>query len=136
VIDNGSEPEQLLRLRKGLADYGGGSFLLPLDSNTGFNGGVNIALEWQRQNGSDHLCVLNSDLTLKEDGWLDKWVNFYNCREKVGIIGLGQAHFISKYGTYDYRGKVKETVREAQWITGCALFISEDIVRSDLLMDK
>ncbi|WOF22322.1 glycosyltransferase family 2 protein [Microbacterium betulae] len=72
VIDNGSEPDDVRRLRARAAD---GSFRLRLQpENLGFAGGVNAGIRLAQHDGYDAVALLNND-ALPEPEWLASLVS-------------------------------------------------------------
>lgn len=68
VIDNGSRPDDLARLRERRAARG--AFTLHTEPrNLGFAGGVNVGIRRAQREGYDAVALLNNDAT-PEPGWL------------------------------------------------------------------
>lgn len=85
VIDNGSEPDDVRRLRARAAD---GSFRLRLHpENLGFAGGVNAGIRLARHDGYDAVALLNND-ALPEPEWLASLVSALETSGAAVATGL------------------------------------------------
>ena len=80
VVDNGSFPEQLERLRAGL----GRAELIRNTTNLGFTGGVNAGLTRAAADGADYIWLVNNDL-ISPPQTLERLVSAVDGRPEIGL---------------------------------------------------
>ena len=61
VVDNGSEPADLERLRSGIARWGLAVELVETGENLGFGGGCNVGMRLTLERGAEFVWLLNND---------------------------------------------------------------------------
>ncbi|MHB1641201.1 MAG: glycosyltransferase [Acidithiobacillus sp.] len=61
VVDNGSEPADLERLRSGIARWGLAVELVETGENLGFGGGCNVGMRLALEHGAEFVWLLNND---------------------------------------------------------------------------
>ena len=61
VVDNGSEPADLQRLRSGIARWGLAVELVETGENLGFGGGCNVGMRLTLERGAEFVWLLNND---------------------------------------------------------------------------
>ncbi len=61
VVDNGSEPADLERLRSGIARWGLAAELVETGRNLGFGGGCNVGMRLAMERGAEFIWLLNND---------------------------------------------------------------------------
>ena len=61
VVDNGSEPVDLERLRSGIARWGLAVRLVETGENLGFGGGCNVGMRLALERGAEFVWLLNND---------------------------------------------------------------------------
>lgn len=151
VVDNGSQGDDVSRLRERFGDY---VRLIANDKNLGFAQGCNIGIEAALAGGADYVALLNNDTVVAPD-FLDGLVAVTETDRRIGIAG-GKIYcyeFPSLIwfagGVIDYwtartpirgsgqvdRGQFDE-IAEVDWICGCFMLISRDLLQTVGLLDK
>lgn len=82
VVDNGSRPEELARLRS----VEQGALLLRSEQNLGFAGGCNLGIEHALLHGADYVLLLNNDTTVAPD-MLARLVAAQEADPALGVVG-------------------------------------------------
>ena len=151
LVDNASDggDAKLLKER-----FGDSIRLIENDRNYGFAKGCNIGTKDALSRDADYVVLLNNDTVVPPD-FLDALVAVAQSDEKVGIAG-GKI-YCYEYpdmiwfagGVIDYqtgktpmrgsgetdRGQFDETT-EVDWICGCFLFITRDLLQSIGMLDE
>ena len=151
VVDNGSEGDDVSLLKQRLGDS---IRLIVNDKNSGFAGGCNIGIKDALARGADYVVLLNNDTVVAPD-FLEGLVRVAQSDERVGIAG-GKVfcHELPELiwfagGIINYRtgrtpirgsgeadkGQFDEIVR-VDWISGCFMFISRDVLQAVGLLDE
>ena len=151
VVDNGSEGDDVSLLKQRLGDS---IRLIVNDKNSGFAGGCNIGIKDALARGADYVVLLNNDTVVAPD-FLEDLVRVAQSDERVGIAGgkvfcyeLPELIWFAG-GIINYRtgrtpirgsgeadkGQFDEIVR-VDWISGCFMFISRDVLQAVGLLDE
>ncbi|MBM3157055.1 MAG: glycosyltransferase family 2 protein [Chloroflexi bacterium] len=151
VVDNGSQGDDVNLLRQ---RFGDSVRLIANGKNRGFAGGCNIGIEDALSRGADYVALLNNDTVVAPD-FLEAVVRVAEGDKKVGIAGgkiycyeLPEVIWFAG-GVIDYRtgrtpirgsgekeqGKYEE-VTEVDWICGCFMFLSKDVLQNVGLLDE
>lgn len=158
VVDNGSKDGSAQMVR----DRYPWVRLLAQDVNLGFTGGHNLAI---RERRGEHAFLLNSDATL-HPGCIPELLRFYAENPQAGIIGprilnpdgslqmscrkfpipaaalfrntlLGKLfpnnRFSREYLMEDWD---HSAVRDVDWVSGAAMFVSKEVIEKVGLMDE
>jgi hypothetical protein len=151
VVDNGSRPETLGRVRAGL----GTATLLENGSNLGFALGNNRGIEWAVDRGAEYVFLLNND-TVVDPGCLATLVEIAESDPSVGIVGAVN-FYLSRPDVIWYSGGIVDwrsgtlwdptsektlaelngipSVREVDDVAGSSLLIRASVIREIGLMD-
>ena len=150
VVDNGSDGDDAAQLRQRFGDF---ARLIVNDRNSGFAGGCNLGIKEALARGADYVALLNNDTVVAPD-FLEAVVRVAQADKKAGVLG-GKiyCHELPDLiwfagGVINYRtgrtpirgsgeadnGKYDEIVG-VDWISGCFMFISGDVLRSVGLLD-
>ncbi len=148
LVDNGSEDNSGLKL---LDKYPDIIFISSIE-NIGFTGGNNIALRFVLSKGYKYSLLLNND-TFVSKNFLEPLVTllennsniaaaqpkiFFNSRKN--ILWNGGSIYNSALGmTYSKRylrleGEQQKRIHSVDWITGCAFFINNSILKETGLL--
>ena len=151
VVDNGSEGDDVSLLKQRLGDS---IRLIVNDKNSGFAGGCNIGIKDALARGADYVVLLNNDTVVAPD-FLEGLVKVAQSDKRVGIAGgkvfcyeLPELIWFAG-GIINYRtgrtpirgsgeadkGQFDEIVR-VDWISGCFMFISRDVLQAVGLLDE
>lgn len=142
LVDNGSADLSGKLLKEKHPDI----ILLESPDNLGFSGGNNLALKYALQQGYAYSFLLNND-TFVETGFLKNLVTYMVEHPETGaiqpkiffhkkrnILWNGGSVYNKMFGTtwskryLRTEGKEQQIIRNVDWITGCALFIRNDIL--------
>ena len=142
VVDNGSGDGSVSAIRSHFPHI----TILENTKNTGFTGGNNTGIRFALDNGADYVFLLNNDTTVERDTIL-KLAEVYEHDRKYGIAVPAifsmddpeKPLFVGSKVDF-YRGTAihdnsRETKREAvpfdiPWATGCAMFMSAEIMKA------
>ena len=151
LVDNASEGNdvELFKLR-----FGDSIRLIENDKNYGFAKGCNIGMTDALSRGADYVVLLNNDTVVPPD-FLDTLVSTAQSDHKIGIAG-GKV-YCYEYpemiwfagGIIDYQtGKTPirgsgetdhgqyDEITEVDWICGCFMFITRDLLQSIGMFDE
>lgn len=151
LVDNASDGNDAKLLKE---RFGDSIRLIENDSNYGFAKGCNIGIKDTLSRDTDYVVLLNND-TVVPPNFLDALVSAAQSDEKVGIAG-GKV-YCYEYpemiwfagGVIDYRtgrtpirgsgetdqGQFDETAK-VDWICGCFLFITRELLHSIGMLDE
>ncbi len=146
VADNGSTDDSVSFIKNKYPEIR----LITLDSNYGFAGGYNKALEHV---DADVFCLLNSDVRVSE-GWIEPVLKIFESDSGIGAIQpkilsdrdtskfehAGAAGgFIDKYGYPFCRGRIMDVIEQDNgqydsqvdifWASGACLFIRAELFK-------
>lgn len=127
---------------------------LKMKENAGFTGGNNAGINYSLNRKYQYTLLLNND-TLVEPDFLDILVNhldehpevgaiqpkIYFCHDKT-LLWNGGSHFNKWTGIDSVEGTGKkssatsESLKNADWLTGCALLLRNDILPKVGLLDE
>lgn len=150
LIDNASED--------GSGDRLAGNFpqvkYLKLRENAGFTGGNNAGINYSLNRNYQYTLLLNNDTTVEPD-FLEILVNYLDEHKEVGavqpkiyfyhnksLLWNGGSHFNkwtgidSVEGTGKKSSSTSESLKSADWLTGCALLLRNDLIREVGLLDE
>ncbi len=151
VVDNGSVGDDVSLLKQ---RFGDSIRLIVNDKNSGFAGGCNIGIKDALARGADYVVLLNNDTVVAPD-FLEGLVRVAQSDERVGIAGgkvfcyeLPELIWFAG-GIINYRtgrtpirgsgeadkGQFDEIVR-VDWISGCFMFISRDVLQAVGMLDE
>ncbi len=143
VVDNGSEDGSGKKLKDNFPQIN----LVQSDSNIGFAGGNNLGMAQAIDSKYTYIMMLNND-TFVEPNLIDVLANYMDHNPEVGIIQPkiffnhdrtllwnGGSYFnpiISLAHTKGYfkkDSKEYNSIKEVDWVTGCAFFTRSDILK-------
>jgi len=151
VVDNGSVGDDVSLLKQ---RFGDSIRLIVNDKNSGFAGGCNIGIKDALARGADYVVLLNNDTVVAPD-FLEGLVRVAQSDKRVGIAGgkvfcyeLPELIWFAG-GIINYRtgrtpirgsgeadkGQFDEIVR-VDWISGCFMFISRDVLQAVGMLDE
>lgn len=152
VVDNGSEGDDARLLREKFGDY---IHIIENDRNYGFAEGANIGMRYALANlGPDYFLLLNNDtvvdpdfvgelievaLTDKKIGILGPKIYYYDDPEKVWFAGGNINYWLGRLwhrgiGRIDSRHF--GVIADVDFISGCCMLISRDMLSSVGLLDS
>jgi GT2 family glycosyltransferase len=151
VTDNGSADGSGDQLKQKHAHI----ILLKATTNLGFTGGNNLALEYSIANNYTYSMLLNND-TVVDPAFLSSLINFMDANPNAGavqsriffyhnrnLLWNGGSFYNKWLGIAKTSGYNKPSVppynqtRKVDWITGCAFFTRNDILKQvGLLADN
>ena len=151
VVDNGSGGDDVSLLKQRFGDF---IRLIVNDKNAGFAGGCNIGIKDALARVADYVVLLNNDTVVAPD-FIEGLVRVAQSDERVGIAGgkvfcyeLPELIWFAG-GIINYRtgrtpirgsgeadkGQFDEIVR-VDWISGCFMFISRDVLQAVGMLDE
>ena len=151
VVDNGSNGDDARQLKE---RFGESIRLIENEKNYGFAGGCNVGIRDALNRGTDYVLLLNNDTIVSPD-FLEDLVSTSQADKMVGIAG-GKiyCHELPEMiwfagGFVDYRtgntpirgtgeldrGQFDEIV-EVDWICGCFMLISRDLLQTVGMLDS
>jgi alpha-1,3-rhamnosyl/mannosyltransferase len=86
VVDNGSGPADLARLRSGIAHWGLAVELVETGENLGFGGGCNVGIRLALGRGAEFVWLLNNDAVPHPDA-LQAMLRVMERDQKVAAVG-------------------------------------------------
>lgn len=134
LVDNGSSD--------GCAEFTRTHFpevqVLRFETNLGFAGGNNRAMEAALAAGADYVFLLNDDTEIVDASWLSEAVALAEQRPEIGMIGF---HLLEKLPTAGELAQFPPLPTPATWqaverIDGCALLIRGGLLRRIGLFDE
>ena len=151
LVDNGSDGDDVRLIKETFNNY---VRLIENDSNFGFAEGCNIGIEDALGRGADYVALLNNDTVVAPD-FLDELISIVDSDKKVGIAGgMVYCYEIPEMiwfagGTINYwtgttlirgsgeadRGQFEEII-EVDWICGCFMVISRNLLQTVGMLDK
>ncbi len=151
VVDNASNGDDARLLRERFADC---IRLIENDRNCGFAEGSNIGMRDALDRGADYVALLNNDTVVAPD-FLDDLVAMAQSDGRVGIMGgkvycyetpdmIWFAGGVINYwtGSTPIRGSGAtdrgqyEEIAEVDWICGCFMFITRELLQTVGMLDK
>jgi GT2 family glycosyltransferase len=150
LIDNGSTNDSVERMKEWLARYGFGikHVLLENRTNLGFAGGNNIGIAYAVEKGYKYIMLLNNDTviapkalghlidTMEHDpdwGVITPQIRYHGEPERIANSG-GRLTIFGHRNYYDSDRLTSEcpgdSVRRITFITGCALLVRSEILKS------
>lgn len=148
VVDNGSEDGSGKQLKETHPNI----TLLESATNTGFTGGNNIGLHYSLANEFTYSLLLNND-TITTPSFIQVLTDYMDVHPDVGIIQPkimyehnrsllwnGGSYFNQWLGIAWTSGHNKppstkhETIKEVDWVTGCALLTRNQILKESGLL--
>ena len=151
MIDNGSDGDDARLFKE---RFGESIRLIINEKNYGFAQGCNIGMKDALDRGADYIVLLNNDTVVSPD-FLYEPVRIAQSDEKVGIIGgkiycyeypehiwfaggcinywTGMTPII---GTCQIESGQFEDIAEVDWICGCFMFITRDLLQTVGMLDK
>ncbi len=151
VVDNYSEGDDVAQLKQRFGDF---AKLIVNERNSGFAGGCNLGIKDALAGGADYVALLNNDTVVDPD-FLNAVVSLAESDKKVGIAGgkiycyeLPETIWFAG-GIINYRtgrtpirgsgeadnGQFNEIVA-VDWISGCFMFVSRDVLQAVGLLDE
>jgi len=143
LIDNGSQDGSDQKLKESHPSI----ILIRSDKNVGFTGGNNLGLRYSIQQQYTYSILLNND-TLVEKDFLSVLVNYMDQHTETGaiqpkiffnhdrdIVWNGGSYYNKFLGlTYSKsylrkQGKSINNIKEVDWITGCAFFVRNSVLK-------
>ena len=151
VVDNGSVGDDVSLLKQ---RFGDSIRLVVNDKNSGFAGGCNIGIKDALARGADYVVLLNNDTVVAPD-FLEGLVKVAQSDKRVGVAGgkvfcyelpelIWFAGGIINYrtGRTPIRGSGEadkgqfDKVVGVDWISGCFMFISRDVLQAVGMLDE
>ncbi len=151
VVDNGSVGEDVSLLKQ---RFGDSIRLIVNDKNSGFAGGCNIGIRDALARGADYVVLLNNDTVVAPD-FLEGLVGVAQRDKSVGIAGgkvlcyefpelIWFAGGVINYrtGRTPIRGSGEadkgqfDEVAIVDWISGCFMFVSRDVLQTVGMLDE
>ena len=151
MVDNGSEGDDASVLEEKFGDW---IRLIENDRNHGFAEGCNIGMRDAMKRGVDYVALLNNDTVVAPD-FLDEIISVVESHERVGIAGgkiycyeypdviwFGGGSINYWTGNTPIRGSGDkdngqfEEITEVDWICGCFMLISTELLDSVGMLDN
>ena len=141
LVDNGSEGNDADILEERYSHY---IKLIRNKKNLGVSRGINIATKQILKEGeSDYILLLNNDIKIIQEDWLDKFVKIGESEEDIGIIGctlLFPSGKFQKGGEIfkkpsNYTNKTKNII-EVDLVCGACSIIKKKVVDKIGLLDE
>jgi len=148
VTDNGSKDGSGKQLKERHPDI----ILIESDQNLGFTGGNNLGLQFSIQNNYLYSILLNNDTFVEKD-FLSVLINYMDEHPEAGAIQpkiyfnhnrniiWNAGSYYNKFWGYTYsknylrrEKKTNDTVKEVDWITGCAFLVRNEVLKKTGLL--
>jgi len=120
-------------------------------TNTGFSGGINVAIKYGLESDSDYFFILNPDTHIKKDTILNLFKNkekadilspkiYFTDNPKIIWYAGGKIDWDNCYGTHigvdeEDRGQYDQ-IKEIEYSTGCGELISRRVFEKTGLMNE
>lgn len=149
VVDNGSTDGSVEKLRHAFPEL----HLIASPENLGFTGGNNLGLEWAMKQGFDYSFLLNND-TFVGPGFLEPLLDYMDAHPQTGAVqpricfapdrkiiwNAGTAYYpwlgiTTTKGFNQSDGPKFAESMPLDWITGCAFFIRNQVLKQIGLFD-
>ena len=119
--------------------------------NAGFSKANNQGIRFALENGAEHILLLNNDVEITNEGWLNEFSNVLDSNPKIGVVGC---KLLYSDGSIQHAGGVirlrvpyhkgegaKDTgqydkVEFVDYVTGAALMIKSEVIRRIGLLDE
>lgn len=147
VVDNGSIDGSAKRLRRKFPEI----TLMENETNLGFCGGNNVGIRYALRHGARYILLLNNDTIVDKDT-VSKLVEAMEENPEIGAVGpkicfYDQMDVVQSMGAkIDFKtGKTSNitqddnssgTIKEVDFISGCALMIRREVVEKIGLLDE
>ena len=143
VVDNASEPEQIMKLDSISSD---GVHIIKSKENLGFSGGNNLGIKHAFKLGAQYVCLLNND-TVVDKMFLNYLVDRIELDYNIGIVcpkiceyynkkrisyGGGEINYTKGgcfiYGINVYDEKIMNQSRPITFASGCCMLIRKEVI--------
>ncbi len=150
VTDNGSQDGSGKQLKEIHPDI----ILIESNQNLGFTGGNNLGLKYAIQNNYTYSILLNNDTFVEKD-FLSILINYMDAHPQVGAIQpkiyfnhdrkiiWNAGSYYNKFWGYTYskgylrkEKQIDNTVKEVDWVTGCAFFVRNKVLQQTGLLSN
>lgn len=149
LVDNASRDKRYRRIIQQHPEI----ILIENDKNLGFSGGNNTGIRYAIEHGAEFILLLNNDTTVASDLLAQLATNWHSL-DKPGALGckvlmMNQPHVINSFGcnltyrplrvSHRYKGENDgqhlNSIQETDYIHGCALFTSKQVLETVGLLD-
>lgn len=148
VVDNGSQDGDAVAIQTRFPS----AIVLRNETNLGFAEGNNVAIRYALERGADYLFLLNND-TVVAPQMVKSLVQVAESDENIGIVGPKIYYFDEPRTIWSAGGILQprrtpvllgldeidngqhDTLREVDWVTGCAFLIKASVVQQIGLID-
>jgi GT2 family glycosyltransferase len=148
IVDNGSRNEEAAVIRQSFPS----AIVLENETNLGFAEGNNVAIRYALEQGTDYVFLLNND-TEVDPQMLKRLVEVAERDDHIGIVGPKINYFSEPETIWSAGGILDsqrmpillgvdepdngqhDTLKEVDWVTGCALLIKSSLVEQIGLID-
>jgi hypothetical protein len=148
VVDNGSREDEAAVIRRRFP----AAIVLENEKNLGFAEGNNVAIRHALERGADYVFLLNND-TEVDPAMLKRLVAVAERDERIGIVGPKINYFAEPETIWSAGGILDahrmpillgvdepdegqhDTLKEVDWVTGCALLIKSSLIEQIGLID-
>lgn len=151
IVDNGSVDDSVSVIKEKFPQL----LLLETGQNLGFTGGNNVGIEYALAHNADYIFLLNNDTIVDpqvlstlieashhhpDAGILGSKIYSYYNTEKIWFAGgewlASQGRFIHQGMGKKDNGKDWNTLKEVQYICGCALLIKAEVIKKIGMLDE
>ncbi len=148
VVDNGSRDDEATVIRSCFPAV----TVLRNERNLGFAEGNNVAIQYALGQGADYVFLLNNDTVMAPQ--MLKWlIEVAESDDQIAVVGPKIYYFDEPQTIWSAGGILKprwmpvmlgldetdqgqhDTLREVDWVTGCALLIKSSVIRRIGLID-
>ena len=150
VVDNGSTDNSVENLKKNFSNI----ILLEAGKNLGFAGGNNFGIKYALEHGADYVLLLNNDtvvdkhllnhlistsIGLGRDSILGAKIYYHKEPKRIWYAGArwvkSKSGFIHEGQNIIDDGTIFNSIRETEYICGCVLFVSANVLKKVGLLD-
>jgi hypothetical protein len=151
VVDNGTgEPGDAA-----IAAAAPGAEVVRLPENVGYTGGNNVAIRLALARGADYVVLVNNDATLAPECLATLVGTAAQAGPRVGAVGAKalqaadppriwmaygrltyRASLVERVGHGDLDGPAYGTLRDADWVSGCAVLLTRGALEAVGLLDE
>jgi len=139
VVDNNSTDGSFEEARLSFGKFN----FIKNNQNIGFAAGNNVAIKWALEKMADFVFLLNNDALLEGDT-LIKLIDVAKKDKNIGILSpviyKGNSDIIwfsgGKINWFKMRAQHQDSIKQTQYITGCAMLIRKEIFKKIGLLDE
>lgn len=147
VVDNNSSDNSVEIVKKDFPQV----ILIKNSVNQGYSKANNQGIQYALKKGAKNILLLNNDVEIKNNYWLDDLSSLLDSDNQIGIVGckllypngtIQHAGGVLKLGTHFHRGEYEvdkgqyDKVEFVDYVTGAALMIKSAVIHEVGMFDE